>query len=114
MMRALHMRAGAARAAAEHAGVEPTGKIPFLENEIETVENAVRTLDRLGCGTGLWTVNRHVLLTQLQERLGYAYAVEHLGGTLPVIRKQGAWLGYLDRGRLSAPENCRQVLRCLK
>ncbi|WP_329073483.1 hypothetical protein [Amycolatopsis sp. NBC_01480] len=86
MMKALRMRAGAAVAAAEHAGVEADGAIPFFEHEVETVETAYRTLvaDR---GAGMFTEHEKQLVDQLHARLGYAAAVCHLG-PLPVFREQ--------------------------
>jgi hypothetical protein len=86
MMKAWHMRAGAAVAAAEREGQEPTG-LAFFEQEITTVENAVRIIEERGFA-GPETEREHrEFLAQLHARLGYAQAVDHLGGH-PVIRRE--------------------------
>lgn len=86
MMKALRMRAGAAVAAAEHAGVEADDAIPFFEHEVDTVERAYRTLVEER-GGGMFTEHEKALVDQLHARLGYAEAVRHLG-PIPVFREQ--------------------------
>lgn len=88
MMKALRMRTGAAAAAAEHVGDEPDGTIPLLVHEVETVENAYQTITG-GQLLSADSAREKQLVDQLLARLGYAQAVEHLGGHAVIRRELG-------------------------
>jgi hypothetical protein len=87
-VKALHMRVGAAAAAAEATGSRPPSGVPLLEHEIDTVERAVRTLQ----ASDMYRAHQQIkagsaLLTQLHVRLGHAVAVRELAG-MPVFAAQ--------------------------
>lgn len=86
MVKAWNMRAGAAVAAAERGGHEPRG-VPFFENEIETVEHAVKVVET-DAFSSIGRSSYGGLLKRLHSRLGYAQAVNYLDGRLPVFRHQ--------------------------